>query len=241
LVVSLSATPASGGYQVRLKLINQGTDAATDLHLHLMGPGPEFNTRLAETLLPNTLVTKDFFRRVKNLKPGRLPIMALVTCRDQGGFLVSAPGYCLLTVGTPARPILDARADRITLSSKGEVWLLLDNNSQQVVDVTARLFTPVELQAQPAALIISLPPESGWRTHFTVRDLSARPGSAYPLALVLTWQQAGQPQALLVPTQARVAAPASWLHDYILWMLGAAGLLLIWAAWRQWRTGGPRA
>ena len=228
-----------GHLLVETSLRNQGDEPAHSLVLDTTVGSITLSSDAITRLDPNqsTRITNRFDTLPS--PPGSHCLTLRATYTDINGYPFSAIRVIPFLAGTSAEPEMNLtlRLPTINLRTTDQFPVTIDWKGSGIVTASVRLVTSDALTVLPDTRLVQLETGVPATAHFTVRQISALPGSRYSMAGVVEWvDAAGSHHAASDTGIARLPhlrPPPIRLTPLRAWIL--AGILL--AAWltAQWR------
>jgi hypothetical protein len=216
ITTTVSTTVTSNALQVTVSVTNTGDEQAYALHAKIAALGREVDTRKASDFPPGKPIVFRETLPIDVAVPGTSPVIVTVFCTDANQYPFSALAPHVFSHGAAAGTVdLVGKMAAITLSKKGKLELDLKNVSESDIDATIHLIAPQELTVKNDEVKLRLPSRSDRRIQFELKNVSARPGSSYPLVAIIEYEEDGvhqtaTAQGTVATTQAKSAFGMSY-------------------------------
>lgn len=246
LEISTEVARTETGWSARVRVVNKGDEAAHDLQARLEAVGEEKSSAIVgelgagkvwEVEIPILAAATSPSRTIR----GRYPVVTRVFYGDANGHPFSALSVGFFDAGEAAVSQLGGRLRVSAVSDKGTFRLDLHNMEQTPIEATVSWVFPREVVPDRQTERIMIQGRGSARLEGTLKNLSALPGSAYPVFALMEYDKDGvhftaKAGAALEVTEAR-GLVSSWRIPLLVVLLLLAAVIVV----RQYAHRRPSA
>ena len=178
--------------QTNVKLMNSGDEAAFNLHVSLLLPDGFKSDEISVARLDaNASFEKNIsITRIKEISPGRYPIVVMTEYTDANGYLLSAISHTSLIYKTSTTSKVTGSISELALEGKSikKLEVTLRNLDDTTHEVKVELFLPRELKTANSEKTFLLVTKEEKNVEFDVSNLAALEGSSYVILASLEYE-----------------------------------------------------
>lgn len=226
LVIDLAAEARieAGRLLIGLAVTNRGDEAALNLQAESLLPEGG-HSGLVKKLEAGQTIRLSFSLPVKDLPSGRHLAVVRVNFQDLNEYPFSALTQAAYHWQDDVSSPLIIEAKPLKLAGRGRLKILLRNPETQPAEVELRLFTPKELEAKPASLLVKLPGRGQANAEFELANFSGLAGADYPIVVVAEQMLADRHAAKAATVMVSLTGQESFFkRTFYYWLAAAAAL-----------------
>ncbi|HWR58824.1 MAG TPA: hypothetical protein VN328_08055 [Thermodesulfovibrionales bacterium] len=259
LALAVLAQPAEAGFisfetstvinvlenraQAVVTVTNKGDEAAHNVKVTMEIDESSFPGSLKNLLQPKEQYRAEFETALKYKKPGRYPVIVSVEYTDANLYPFTAPSVAYLNYGDSSNARATGTIANATVTKTGSIRLTINNLDTVEREFNFRMVAPKELLISGPKGGRMIAPGESKTVSFEVRNISALPGSNYPVFAVLGYEDDKYYYSTVATGSVTVARGSALLTTYK-WPLAAllVILVLIVAAYnlKTFRKRGPK-
>ncbi len=237
LEVSQEIQESSGQVRAHLRVLNKGDEAAHDLQIKLEAIGKETSSATLKKLEPSGAWEQDipFLDPASraSLPSGRYPVVVSIFYSDANGHPFSALSVSLFDTDEGAPNDLSGTLKVWPVADRGSFKLDLHNMGKAPVDATVRLLFPREVSLDREVETITINDKSSTTLKGSIKNLSAVPGSSYPVCAVIEYDKDGRHFASTVGATMEVNEAKGLVRSWRIALLVVLALLVLLMVVRQ--------
>ena len=240
LQISAASTFKRGAVSVDVTVTNRGDEAAMSVWVQAAVGGASARGGTRHTLAPNEGFQSTLDMGPAPTPPGAHTVVIKVHYTDPNGHPFSAlTSIPLVTSADPAiaEEAVSAKLSTVSLRDRGSVYLTLSPEGVPPDDIRVRLVLPDELACPSPSRVLRLASTGREVVEFELSNVSAQPGSTYPVFAVVDYALAGVHHSRAAQGRVSIDAQPGWHRKA--WLVPIAILLLVFIA-AQLRGGPPR-
>ena len=211
---------------VTVSVTNRGDESAYNVQIKAESLNPPLQSPMQQILPIGKTFSATFEQSIKNLPPGRYPLLLRILYADANMYPFSAPATSFFIHEQNAAPDLLGILEGSRMGRSGRLLLKLRNPGEQAKQVHVRLFLTQELSADNPLHDIELSPHQETSLRFPVRNFSALEGSTYAVYAVLEYDQGGLHYSTLAPGTLQIRSQSVFDTDWALGSLFAFFLII---------------
>lgn len=226
--------------QVVVLTKNKGDEPAYNLKVSVEIGGRQFEGLQKEALSLNEQYRAEFNVAPDFKKPGRYPVVVNVDYTDANLYPFSA----LSAVYINYKDALNARAAGViapvTLSKKGRISLEVNNMDSMERTFRFRLIAPKEMLIANPEGDVTVGPGMGKTVSFDVKNISALPGSVYPVFALLGYEDDKHYYSTVSAGNITIVKEKSFLDAYKWLLFGILAVLIAVVVFYNYGRSGDR-
>jgi len=196
LEISTEVVRTEKGWSARVRVLNKGDEAAHDLQVRLQAVGEDTSSAIVGELGAGKVweIELPILAAAKSPSPairGRYPVVTRVFYSDANGHPFSALSVGHFDAGEAAVSQLGGSLRVSAVSDKGTFSLDLRNMEQTPIEATVSWVFPREVVPDRETDRITIQGRGSARLEGTLKNLSALPGSAYPVFALMEYDKDG--------------------------------------------------
>lgn len=183
-----SVTVAGDNARVTITTTNKGDEPANNVIINLAFASKQFSGKLKDTLGIKESYTDEFTFPIEFKKAGRYPIIVTVEYTDANLYPFSALSVSYLNFNNPANARVSGTISQTSIADKGKIAVAVNNIDSVERKIHMQLITPKEFMVQGPVTEISVAPAKEKSASFEIRNISALPGSSYPVFAIISYE-----------------------------------------------------
>lgn len=176
---------------MRVSLANKGDEPAHNVTVNVEIMGKQLKGPLKDKLGVNEKYNEEFTTKVDFQKPGRYPVVVNVGYTDANLYPFTALSVALLNFKESANARVVGIIPQTKLAKNGKIPLTVNNIDVAERKFHFRLVSPKEIFIANPEGDISVDSGADKTVSFDARNISALPGSSYPLFVLLEYEDGG--------------------------------------------------
>jgi hypothetical protein len=223
-------TPSFDGKTLVLdaKVINRGDEAAYDVSLVAEVIGTAIQGPNKNTLGPNESFAFRLAQELALPRKGEYRLVATVKYTDTNHYPFLALAIAPFIFGENRPNKIEASLNSLQITDEGTLELKLKNPEQKAKAISARLVLPGELSVSAASKDMQLAPGSDSGVAFHIKNVSAPPGSSYPVYALLDWDDDGFHFSHAASGNLAVVQDRGFVRSHRSALMGLAVVLAAW-------------
>ena len=235
--VSAEATAAKDKILVKLVVSNRGDETAINLQAEPLMPSGEASD-LVEILDAGGQVEMNLSLEAEDERPGRHLAVIRVRFQDLNEYPFSALAHTYYhRLSDQPSPLLlkTDQAGPFKLAGLGKLKIVLANPEPEPAPVLVRVFTPLEMSAQPEKRKLELPGRGEVTTVIRLSNFSGLSGAGYPVLISAEQMVADRHTVKVLPVMVSLVGRPNLFNRTLKYWVAAIGVLVALLIWSQVR------
>ena len=209
-----SVQVAGDALKVQVKIVNNGSDSASNLQVHLKALNRQQDAPIKSKLDPGMSDSFLFEMPLSGTPKGRYPLTVLVDFHDANQYPFSALSGMSFFVEEDVNPNLIAKADPLSMGKMQNLTFHLKNLGTAPLQAKATLVLPRELSAEKQERQLQIGPRSEETVDYTVRNFSALAGASYPVYCFFEYDSEGIHHTAVATSMVTILKEESWFRRF---------------------------
>lgn len=207
-VIKMQVTCTVQGTNIFVRMANTGDEPAQNVRAHVTFMGKEMHTGNISSFPPQQPRVERFALDTKDLK-GTYPAVVIVDFEDLNSYPFSSVSIQQIRSGaTSPADLMGVLQGQIKLATKVSIPLRIRNKSDRETVVTCTVITPNELVAEVPEFTLTIPPKGDEQATVDLENFSGTPTSAYPVHVLLEYDQDGEHFCVPATTMVAIVPPS---------------------------------
>lgn len=237
ITTSLSTTVKDNVIRVHVSVENTGDEAGYNLQAKIAVLDKEVLTeKIPDFPLKKPIAFTEELP-ITATTEGTYPVIVTVYCTDAKQYPLSALTSHVFTFGAAGKPTeLVGTIGPVTLAKRTKLDLELTNIGDESINAAVRFILPRELSAEEPLKSAVISGRSSDKVRFAIKNLSAFPGSIYPILSIIEYDTGGIHQTVIAQgTVTVVDSKEIFGIDYSILGIGLVALIIVFIALERFR------
>ncbi len=190
ITIETKTTASVSGKDIKISVAinNKGDESAHNVRIDLILLSKHYYGKIKDSLRANEKYEEEFAPTIELQKPGSYPFIVSVVYNDANLYPFNALSTGYLDYQESVASKISGKIAGISLSDKNTGAVIISNSDRVQRDISYELDVSKELIIEPTRGTIAVGPGRRGVIPFTVKNISALPGSTYAVFALLEYE-----------------------------------------------------